>query len=288
MIKDFLRAIRPNPLDRLLKKAKKDDKQRFLILWNRGLGDVPLGLYALIVRIRMYLPDAKISFLTRTDLKEVFEMLPSVDVIVSKTMKRGVDFDITSYKRGFDHILERVDPTRHLAWQLGTLTPELRWQKKWDTLHLKYPETKREKVLGIHLDTETGAYYGYEKNWPLENWKKVIENWQGDVIVFGDKKGEEIEGVHDLRGETTLFEMLSLIKNRCTHLLVPDSGVLSIAYYVAVDFPIKVVSLWADPHQGVLRQRVPSPNPSFEHIALIGDDQKIASISPKQVCEVLT
>jgi hypothetical protein len=48
-----------------------------------------------------------------------------------------------------------------------------------------------------------------------------------------------------------------------------------------------VVSLWADPKQGVLRQRVASPNQKLEHIPLVGKKENIATIPPKDVLEAL-
>ena len=50
------------------------------------------------------------------------------------------------------------------------------------------------------------------------------------------------------------------IRNRCRILVAPDSGVLTAAYYLADDFPLDVISLWSDPRQGILKQGCPSPN----------------------------
>ena len=61
----FLNSLRGNELDRLLKKASSERKQKFLIVWNRGLGDIALGLYALVYRIKSVMPAAHIAFLTR-------------------------------------------------------------------------------------------------------------------------------------------------------------------------------------------------------------------------------
>ena len=95
-----------------------------------------------------------------------------------------------------------------------------------------------------------------------------------------------MEGLIDLRGETTLHEMLSIIKNRCSYLIAPDSGVLSLTYYIDVTFPLKVISLWADPKQGILKQNVASPNPELVHAPLIGKKGDISSITVDEVCEL--
>ena len=81
--------------------------------------------------------------------------------------------------------------------------------------------------------------------------------------------------------------MLSLIKNRCRYLVAPDSGVLSVAYYVDASYPIRIVSLWADPRQGVLRQKVDSPNPLFQHRPLHGKNDTVANIAVDTVYDAL-
>ena len=300
MLKKLIEAVRPNPFDKLLKKEASENKSRFLVVWNRGLGDIPLGLYALVHRIRSVIPHASITFLTRPDLVSVFEMLEDVHVLACSSWKRGNTFDVAESLQEhqlsldlFDVIFERPDPTKWFKWQLGTLTPKLIWHHKWDVLAEKYDLKKGETYIGVHVDTETGVYYGYDKNWPLTSWQELFNQIQaekkGKIILFGMEKDPPflMDNVIDLRGETSVFEMLSVIKNYCQYLVAPDSGVLSIAYYVAADFPIRVVSLWADPRQGVLRQKVESPNQKFEHIPLIGQSDCVANISPESAYRAL-
>lgn len=295
-MKKLLDAIRPNPFDKLLKKMAYEEKGRFLVIWNRGLGDIPLGLYALVHRIRTFIPNASITFLTRKDLEKAFSMLGGVQVLIGETWKRGELFNIEETLKEhdlstnmFDVVLEKPDPTRWLKWQLGTLVPKLIWQEEWDALIDKYELDPNETYIGCHVQTETGVYYGYEKNWDLPSWrdlfKKIQEEKKGKILLFGMEKTPAflMENVIDLRGKTDLFEMLSLIKNRCRYLVAPDSGVLSFSYYVDASFPIRVVSLWADPHQGVLRQNVRSPNSQFEHIPLRGKNNNVANISVSTV-----
>lgn len=294
MLKTLIDAIRPNPFDQLLRKAASENQSRFLVVWNRGLGDIPLGLYALVYRIRSFIPHASVTFLTRPDLAPGFQMLENVHILPCKHWERGKPIGVTESLAGhqltpdvFDVILENPDPTRWLKWQLGSLTPKLQWQDEWDALAEKYQLQKGETYVGVHVDTETGDMYQYDKNWPLSHWQELFtrirDEHKGKVILFGMKKDPSflMDHIVDLRGETTVFEMLSVIKNYCRYLVVPDSGVLSIAYYVDCDFPVRVVSLWADPRQGVLRQKVDSPNPHFKHIPLIGKDDNVANVSPE-------
>lgn len=300
MFKKLIELFRPNPFDKLLKQIEKEEKSRFLVVWNRGLGDIPLGLHALVYRIRSYIPRASITFITRKDLADLFTMLDGVKVIVGETIVRGkpVDVDATLKEHQlssnmFDVVLEKPDPTRWFKWQLGTLTPKLTWNNEWDTLINKYDLDPSETYIGCHVQTETGGYYSYEKNWDLPSWrnlfKKIHEEKKGKILLFGMEKEPTflMEDVIDLRGKTNVFEMLSLIKNRCRYLVVPDSGILSVAYYVNASYPIRVVSLWADLRQGVLRQKVGSPNPQFEHIPLHGKNDNVSNISIDSVYDAL-
>ncbi|PCI95276.1 hypothetical protein COB11_02645 [Candidatus Aerophobetes bacterium] len=296
MFKSLVKKILPNPLDTLLKTCILKKKRKFLIPWNRGLGDVPLGLYALIERIRKFIPNAEITFVTRKDLHEVFDMLEDVEVLSSAFIKRGEEFDLTQvveslgYLVGdFDYVMEKVDSDKWLFWQIGKLTPKLNWNTEKDFLAKSFfiPETN---CIGVHVSTQTGGFYDYDKNWPKSSFKELfskIENQK--IILFGFEDDEVYSGpnIYDLRGKTSLLEMVSLIKNHCSHLLAPDSGVLNIAYYLNEDFPLKMVSLWSDPRQGILKQKVASPNPSLVHVPLIGKEGKVSNLSVEKVYKAL-
>ncbi len=287
-----------NPFDTLLKKAKKANHRRFLICWNRGLGDIPLGLYGLTDRIRQFIPDAEVTFITRADLADGFKMLEKVSTLVDPEWKRGVPFDLKSTlvrlgrsDSDFDLVLQRPDPTRWLMWQLGKLTPKLSWNSEWDRLHERFSLCKAQSYVGVHVQTET--HYTYEKNWPIDFWKEFFKRAVSEkgikIILFGFAPQPlfEEEGIIDLRGKTSLFEMLSIIKNRCRYLLVPDSGVLSITYYIDASFPIDIVSLWSDPRQGVLKQRVPSPNSFLRHTPLIAKNNDLRTVDVETAIDSL-
>lgn len=287
-----------NPLDKQLQMARLKGAKTFLIPWNRGLGDIPLGLFALVHRIRQYIPEAQVTFLTREDLKDGFALLKDVDVLVAHLWKRGVPFDLESTLKqlgssisSFDWIIEKPDPTRWLQWQLGRLIPQLEWKGEWDTLHEPFELKPCALYVGVHVQTET--HYAYEKNWPLAKWEelfdRLIQEKGAQILLFGFSQTPPFKkkGVLDLRGKTNLFQMLSIIKNRCSYLVVPDSGVLSITYYINASFPIKIASLWADPKQGVLRQKVSSPNPKLVHVPLIAPKEIISAIPVEKVMHAL-
>ncbi len=284
MFKKLWRKWGPNPLDQILKRAAKQGSRTILIPWNRGMGDIALGLYAIVHRIKSYLPDARITFLTRQDLAEPFQLLSGVDVVVDPTMKRGSPFSVS--KESYDLVLDNADPSYWVAWQRGTLVPKMEWDRSWDQLHTRF--NLPEGCLGAHVNCETNYYF--ERNWPQEAWQKLFDSVEQPIVLFGLKKEPTFthKNLFDLRGETSPLEILSIIKNRCTALIAPDSGVLGLTYFLNTPFPIKVVSLWADPNHGVLKQNVPSPNPLLEHRPVISSDRKNAAlISPEKVREAL-
>ncbi len=292
------RKFGPNPLDQELKFAAKNKHRTFLIFWNRGLGDIALGLYALVTQIRKYIPDAQITFVTRKDLEEGFKFLKGVDILVAADWMRGKSPHLEETMKAlgvdpstFDVVLENPDPTYWLKWQLGSLVPLLCWNEQWDKAWKKYGIDGSKTYVGVHVQTETK--YPYEKNWLVKKWTHLFEKLHDEyglnIILFGFQPTNSfpLPSVIDLRGKTNLFEMLSIIKNCSSYLIVPDSGVLSFTYYLDVTFPIRIVSLWSDPNQGVLKQAVPSPNPQLVHVPLIGRQNDISNIEVDDVIEAL-
>jgi ADP-heptose:LPS heptosyltransferase len=293
MLKRAWKKWGPNPFERLLKKAEAQGKKRFLIVWNRGLGDIALGLYALTFRLREVIPNAEITFLTREDLREGFSLLQDVHVLSSTSLKRGESCDLSTNleKIGrkisdFDLLIEKPDPTHWVRWQLGKLTPKLKWENSWDELSSSFGFDENSDYIGLQPQTETE--YGYEKNWPMSYWNELIEHFTKErgvkVVLFGKSRATfPVENTLDLRGKTNLFELLSIIKNRLKVLVVPDSGILSLTYFLDAKFPLKVISLWADPNQGVLKQNVPSPNSELVHVPLVAKDADLRNVSVSEV-----
>lgn len=292
--------MRLSYLDRLLRRASRENKEKFLIAWNRGLGDIPLILYALVHRIRYFIPRASITFLTRTDLALGFEMLDNVHVLPCPHWKRGHLFDVDQSLaihqltlEHYDVFLETIDLDRWFQWQIGVLTPKLKWEKKWDALSDRYCLDREKTYIGVHVNTETARYYNYEKNWPLDRWQALfaqICKWKNTaLILFGREKKPFFcaNNIIDLRGETSIFDVLSVIKNHCHSLIAPDSGILSLIYYIEAHFPLLIVSLWADPRRGILRQNVASPNRKLEHLPIVETRRDISSISCRRVYETL-
>lgn len=288
MLKKWLKKWGPNPLDRIIRKAKSRQHKSFLIYWNRGLGDIPLGLYAIVHRIRGSIPDAKITFLTRQNLHDGFILMGGVEIIVAPELKRGDQVDLKALVdiSSYDVVIEKADPTHWVSWQLGNLIPELHWQEKWDALCEKYDLDPNGRYVGAHVQTETN--YASWRDWPSSSWEELFHLCTAGgfkVLLFGFAKEPafDIEGVIDLRGETPLFDLLSIVKNRCEAMVVPDSGVSSMVYFLKEEFPIKHISLWAQSGMGILRQNVSSPNSQLKHIPLMGKERDISTIKPEEV-----
>lgn len=296
MLKKLWRALAPNPLERLLGRAREKKAKRLLLIWNRGLGDIALGLYAIVRRIRDFLPDATITFLTRPNLAEGFSLLSGVEVLIAPHLRRGEAISAHSLLKElghsedeFDLIIEKPDPTYWVRSQIGTITPLLVWPSEKEDLWKQYPLKEGKHYLGVHVHTETT--YG-NRDWPETHWRELFErlNIRGkEVLLFGFAKNPSfsLPNVIDLRGETTLFSLLSLIKHSCHTLIVPDSGISAMTYFLNEQFPLLFISLWGNSNMGILKQNVASPNLLLKHVPLIGAEQNISSISPELVESVL-
>ena len=297
MMRKLVERLRDNELDRMLAAAAKRGARRVLLYWNRGLGDIALGLYALIARIRLALPGAEITVLTRTELAEPFRLMDVDNILAAPGLTRGAEGGFAAACRSmeirlerFDLVLDRPDPTKWLPWQIGTVTPRLRWQDAFDSLWYRFDALAGDAPLvGAHVSSETGRFYGYVKDWLAESWRTLLgrinAEQRAQVVLFGLASDDryDLPGVIDLRGGTTFLEMLSVIKNRCRVLVAPDGGVLTMVYYLDVNYPVTLVSLWADPRQGILKQKVASPNPGLRHVPLIGAGEDVSKIPVEEV-----
>lgn len=274
--KKFVRPFRPYLFRLFLLILKMRKKKNILILWNRGLGDIALGLYGLNLRIKEIIPDCQITYLTREDLAIGFSFLKNCQYIVDPEMKRGCKYTISKkFIDAFDYCLLKPNPTDWLIDLLSTLTPKL----EIENLEPNFSKSK----IGIHVQSETGQFYGYEKNWPKDAFLELIKklNQKGiRPVLFGLKKDTFFQQVdaEDRRGELDLSSVMKKIIHECHTLIAPDSGILSLFYYFTQPNPIHVISLWSDPNQGILKQNVPSPNPLLKHTPLIEKDLKNLSV----------
>lgn len=302
----FSEKLFGNQWHRLLDDAKRREATRFLLFWNRGLGDIALGLYQVIAEIRERIIDAEITVVTRPELAEAFELLPVDWILVDKSLTRGEKqaaqraFErLTVNPAEYDAVLDRIDPTRWFAGTTPRLQPKLSWASKFDALSHRfepffYDAGESCLIIGAHVQSETGAFYGYRKDWPTESWRALFARSDAlppvRFVLFGHRSDVDFEGVRciDLRGQTSFLEMIALIKNRCRILIAPDSGVLTMSYYLDAPFRLDAISLWADSRQGILKLGVSSPNPQLRHIPLLGADESVENISVDQVFDAVS
>lgn len=298
MFRTASRLFFPNRLDWLCKRTAKRGGKKILLAWNRGLGDIALGLYAIVHRIRSLIPEAEISFLVRENLLDGFSLLEGVKAIPARGWKRGEPYDVEASLREmgrgpkeYDLIIPWPSPTDWVSWQHGTLVPRLSWKPEYDALWKRFGLEEDAIYIGVQASAETN--YGHWRNWPQNRWCEFFEELRlyprARALLFGFGQEPRFESgqIIDLRGKTTLFELLSIIKNRCSHLIAPDSGILSMSYYLDSPFPLQIVSLWADPKHGILKQNVASPNPLLVHRPLIGSHRDCSTISAKQVLRAI-
>ncbi len=279
------------PFDRALRLAQRRGTDEFVFGWNRGLGDVALGLVPLFARIRAALPHARIVVYTRADLEDAFLMAGVDHLVLVPDLERGAPLDVRDYARETGQPLSETatvfadpDPTRWLDGRRQAFPPALSWDGGWNAQadHLLAPADVI--TIGAHVHSETAQHYGYVKDWPAANWRALFQAFPpGDgirFVLFGNAASSEFtqSNIVDLRGRTRFLELLAVIRCRCRILIAPDSGVLTAAYYLAQDFPLDILSLWSDPRQGILKQDCPSPNHRLVHVPLIGAGEDVRNI----------
>lgn len=306
MFRTFQRIFLPNPFDAKLKKCAKKGGKKVLLGWNRGLGDIALGLYAMIQRIRELIPDAEITFLTRPNLKDGFSLLKNIEVLIDPDLQRGQCWDlkeslhkIGKEPKSYDLLIPKPSPTDWVPWQRGKITPRLKWRE--EELWKKFDLPDGYTYIGVQCVVETS--YASWRNWPVHYWEQLFTRLEGlphvkVILLGGDEKTTfQHKNIIDLRGKTTLFELLSVVRYRCSSLILPDSGILSMVYYLDLSFPIHLITLWGDPDHGVLKQAVASPNRYLKHTPMIGAHRDLSTVTvdqmmntlfpPKPVCSVI-
>lgn len=275
--------------DRAIARLRERRGPAILFCWNRGLGDIALGLVPLFLRIRRELPGARIVVVTREELREPFAMTPvdSVQVVPGLEREARIAAQEACERLGidagaFDAVFEYPDPNRWLEGRRREYPPRLNWNPAWDELAVGLLPPLAVPVAVAHVSTETQAYYGYRKDWPAERWRDLIGRLEGELhwVLVGSRSDDAYGGldVTDLRGRTDFPTLMALVRHRARLLVAPDSGVLTMAYYLEGAFDLDIVSLWSDPRQGVLLQDCDSPNPRLRHEALRSPGEDLARL----------
>ena len=281
-----------NAFDHALARSRHAPRNSFLFYWNRGMGDVALCLVPLFARIRSEAPSARIAVITRDELKAPFELTDVDEVYVLPGLQRETRVDLAGACATlgldlgeFGTVFDYPDPNRWLEGRRHEFPPTLSWNPDWDVHAECLLSVPRDViVIGAHVHSETAGYYGYVKDWPAAAWQALFTRFENvehvHWVLLGRAPEPRYDGAHisDLRGRTDLAELLSIVKNRCRLLIAPDSGVLTMAYYLDVAFPLDVISLWSDPRRGILGQGCGSPNPLLRHIPLCGAREDVRNL----------
>lgn len=285
--------LRGTPFDRALASAAASGVDEFVFGWNRGLGDIALGLVPLFARIRAARPAARILVFTRADLAQGFALTSCDAIHVVPGLARGTAVDIARAAAACGvHVAADAivfadpDPTRWLDGRRQEHPPVLHWNPQWDSRAVSIPcHDASGIVIGAHVSSETARYYGYVKDWPADAWRALFARFPGGSgvrwVLFGHDGDQPFaqDNITDLRGRTDLLALLATLRTRCRLLVAPDSGILTLAYYLDGTAPLDVISLWSDPRQGILKQGCPSPNPGLTHVDLRGRNDDVRDIA---------
>ncbi len=289
------------PFERALRRAVRQRQRSFVFGWNRGLGDIALGLVPLFRRIRAAIPDARIEVYTRDDLAQGFGLAGCDAVHVIPALPRGAAVDLVAAASAAGRALPPdavafadPDPTRWLDGRRTDHPPVLHWDSHQDALaDALVPAAPHAVTIGAHVSSETARYYGYVKDWPAAHWQALFARFPRERgvrwLLFGHTREPVFrqDNVLDLRGRTDLLSLLAIVRTRCRILVVPDSGILTLAYYLEGERPLDVISLWSDPRQGIRKQGCAAPNPRLVHTILQGRDEDVRNITVDDVARAI-
>ncbi|HUP30207.1 MAG TPA: hypothetical protein VM122_08555 [Usitatibacter sp.] len=291
---------RGTAFERALARAPRAPGSRFLFFWNRGMGDIALGLVPLFARIRAGFPGAHITVITREELRLPMSMAEVDAVHVLPGLEREARPNLSDAcrtlgleQRGYAAVFSYPDPNRWLEGRRRDFPPRLRWDPAWDRLADAVAPPSGRIAIGAHVSSETASYYGYRKDWPAASWQALFDRFPAPTgvewLLLGKAADAHYRGdnVTDLRGRTDFPSLLAVIRHRLRALVAPDSGILTTAYYLDASFPLAVVSLWGDPRQGVLHQGCASPNPLLTHHPLVAPGEDIAKLEVADVAAAL-
>ena len=289
------------PYERALARGARAGATRIVYYWNRGLGDIALGLAPMFARAAERVPGAAIEVVTRAELAEPFRLTAAQAIHVVPGLERGdrLGADAACARLAVDPrpgalAIDAPDPTRWLAVARRPSLPRFRWSSAYDALAARVAAADDGRPwIAVHASTETAQHYRYVKDWPQDAWRALFDDvarrHDARFVLLGHARtpGLDAPNVIDLRGRTGFLEMLALVRTRCTALVAPDGGVLNAVYLLDAPFPITVVSLWSDPAQGLLKRRSPSPNPHLVHVPLVGSGADVRAIAPADVAAAL-
>jgi ADP-heptose:LPS heptosyltransferase len=182
-----------------------------------GLGDALLTT-PIFPALKKKFPDAKIHVFSLAAYKDVFSHNPHVDTLRSLTsfwkwyLRRTGCVD-TSYWRALPSAGNQK-PSEIIAQMLGITIDDPRL-----SVYLRPDEDEKAKsrlrqaaapVITIHITSSNSP----NQMWPIENWNELVRSTpQFKFMQLGLESEQLVEGVLDMRGQTSIRESCALIKH---------------------------------------------------------------------------
>jgi len=290
-LRNLIRKLKKNPLHQVLKKLPSNANIAFF--WNRGLGDIPLELYSFKETILKFCPKARLCVITREDLKEGFMLLEGLTVYTSALLKRKEEEDYEAIftslnlnKDAFDHIFYKPDPAYWVAKEKKVQTPKLHWDQSFET---KAYLLEGKHYAFLHLNSET--VYGFEKNLSKAQWQTILQDLKEKnyttVALGASCDSFDLSCDIDLRGKTSLFDIITHLLNSSSIFIGPDSGLLNILYFLNIQTPLKLISYFGNTNVGILQNNHPSPNSLLQFEKVRVTEGSLHDIEPSLITKLI-
>lgn len=288
-LRNFIRKFKKNPLEKVLKHLPCNAK--IVFFWNRGLGDIPLELFSFCQKIRSICPNATLCVITREDLKEGFMLLDGLTIYTSPLLKRkqeepydAIFEELNLNKASFDHIFYKPDPAYWVFQEKKQQQPSLSWKPCFET-HFQLANDKKYAFLHLHSET----IYGFEKNLSKEKWEILLADLKNKgyttIALGASQEHLDVTCDIDLRGKTSLFDIITGLIYSHSIFIGPDSGLLNILYFLNIRVPLYLLSFWANTKVGILQNKHPSPNPLLIFETLIAPDGLLSKLDLKAILD---
>lgn len=296
--------------DRLLERARRRGVRRFATAWVRGLGDVAYIVGDFVHYVHRRVPEAEVTALVRPGLEDAGRWIEGVTGVIPVAEWRreqtiesvwGLAFPPpweirrALARRGLATAVDAILPYPLGRWyerEFEGKRPSLRWS---DTerdvgrrfLARAFPAASRFVVtLNTHIGT--GRYYGFDKEWGVENFAVLIRGILDTIpesrvvlVDAGAVTGLPVhERVLDARGTLSVAESVSVIA--ASDLFVAlDAGAVNLVYFLR-EVALEIVAilgrtscfaplLW------------PAASPGVRLTAIVGAGENIRTVMPRQV-----
>lgn len=310
---DFI-LFRLYDADRLLARARREGKRRFVFAWIRGLGDVAFILNEFTRYVLKEVPGATVSALVRPGLEEACRWIQGIDrVITVDEWRREMILDsLWGYafptpreirralrSRGLEKDFDLILPYPLGRWydrDPEKRSPFLRWTEK----EARYGAKRiREAfpgesgfVITVNTSIGTDRFYPFDKEWGTANFslliRKILDSIPESRIILVDAvregKIEEDRRLLDLRGGLTVSQSISVIAASDLFLCL-DGGAVNLLYFLK-DIDLSVIVLLGR-ISCFTPLRYPPASGNLRLMPVFGQDEDIHRITVEAVREAL-